>query len=81
MAGGTGHPIGTPVTGAREPLMGWSREVGDLRLPLLLTIHALQALPLGGWIASRRLSDSPARATVWLAALAFARALSGPPTF
>ena len=31
MASGTGHLIGTPTTGATLPILGWSREVGDLR--------------------------------------------------
>ncbi len=49
LAGGTGHLVGTPVTGAKVPLMGWSREVGDLRIAHFIAAHALHALPLLGW--------------------------------
>ena len=69
MAGGTGHYIGTPVTGARVPVMGWSREVGDLRLPHFLATHALHALPVVGFLAARFLPDTPGRIAVWAAAL------------
>jgi hypothetical protein len=88
MAGGTGHFVGTPVTGARVPVMGWSREVGDLRLPHFLATHALHALPVVGLLALR-LPDAAGRAVVWaaalgftaLVALTFAQALAGRPTF
>lgn len=80
MAGLPGHHIGTPLTGATVPLMGWSREVGDLRVSHFFASHALHALPLVGW-ATR----SPA--AVWLAATAYTafvaatylQALSGLP--
>jgi hypothetical protein len=89
MASGTGHHIGTPVSGARVPVMGWSREVGDLRLPHFLATHALHALPVAGLLAARLLPDAPGRLAVWaaglgfttLVALTFAQALSGRPTF
>lgn len=89
MASGTGHHIGTPVTGARVPVMGWSREVGDLRLPHFLATHALHALPIVGLLAARFLPDTPGRLAVWaaglgftaLVGLTFAQALAGRPTF
>jgi hypothetical protein len=89
MSSGTGHHIGTPVTGARVPVMGWSREVGDLRLPHFLATHALHALPVVGLLAARFLRGTPGRLAVWaaglgftaLVALTFAQALSGRPTF
>lgn len=89
MAQGTGHLIGTPTTGARVPVMGWSREVGDLRLPHFLATHALHALPVVGLLAARFLPDTPGRMAVWaagigftaLVAWTFAQALSGRPTF
>lgn len=89
LANGAGHHIGTPLTGAAVPLMGWSREVGDLRVAHFLATHALHALPLLGWIAARALPDRAARAAVILSALAFsaltlgtmAQALAGRPLF
>ncbi|MFN3645440.1 MAG: hypothetical protein ACK4S2_02820 [Gemmobacter sp.] len=56
MAAGPGHLVGVPASGARVPLMGWSREVGDLRFAPFLATHALHVVPLAG-----------SRAAVWLA--------------
>lgn len=75
------HFVGVPVTGATLPVLGWSREVGDLRVAHFFATHALHALPVLGWLM-------PARtAPVWLAAAAytalvaglFGQALSGIP--
>jgi hypothetical protein len=78
MASGAGHHVGVPVTGARVPLMGWSTEVGDQRLPHFLATHALHVVPLAGFINLR---------AVWLAGAGYAaltlwalgRALMGLP--
>ena len=78
MSASPGHHVGVPVTGARVPLMGWSLEVGDLRLPHFLATHALHVVPLAGFIGLR---------AVWLAGAGFAaltlwalgRALLGLP--
>ena len=87
MAGTTGHYVGTPVTGARLAVMGWSREVGDLRVAHFIATHALHALPLVGWLVSRWLRPAPAIACVIAAAvvyvaitgLTFAQAIAGAP--
>ncbi len=87
MAAGTGHLVGSPVTEARLPLMGWSREVGDLRVAHFIATHALHFVPLVGWMVAVRLPDPAARGAVILAALAwvaltfatFAQALMGKP--
>lgn len=87
MAAGTGHHVGLPVTGDRMPLMGWSREVGDLRVAHFLATHALHAVPLVGWLVAGRLPDATARAAVIATAVAwvaltfatFAQALAGKP--
>lgn len=87
MAAGTGHHIGTPVTGAALPLMGWSREVGDLRAPHFLATHTLHAVPLAGWLMAGCRRPAMARAAVIGAALlwvaltlgTFAQALAGKP--
>lgn len=81
MSNGSGHLVGTPVTGARFPIMGWSMEVGDLRLPHFLATHAMHVVPLAGLTGSR--------GAVWAAAVGFtaltlwclARALMGLPPF
>jgi hypothetical protein len=86
MSSGTGHFVGTPETGALMPLMGWSREVGDLRVAHFLATHAMQALPLLG-LAALVLPGALAVRTVWagaglyivLVAGTFAQALAGQP--
>jgi hypothetical protein len=84
-----GHFIGTPVTGAVVPIMGWSREVGDLRVAHFLAMHALHAVPLIG-VAAMGLSNlALARGLVWagalgyaaLTAITFVHALAGQPAF
>jgi hypothetical protein len=71
LSSGTGHLVGTPITHASLPILGWSREVGDLRVGHFFATHALHALPIIGLIASRVLTPTPARATVWVAAAAY----------
>lgn len=89
MAQSSGHLVGSAVTGARLPLMGWSREAGDLRVAHFFASHALHAVPLVGWLVAGRLPDGAARGVVWLAALAYvalvaavwAQAVAGDPLF
>ncbi|MFM7446100.1 MAG: hypothetical protein ACKO2N_19750 [Tabrizicola sp.] len=77
----TGHLVGTPVTGARFPLMGWSSEVGDLRLPHFLATHAMHFVPLAGLTGSRGAVWGAAAGFTGLVAWCFARALMGLPPF
>ncbi len=86
MANALSHHVGTPITGATLPIMGWSREVGDLRAPHFLATHALHAVPLAG-LAALALPASWQTPAVWAAAAGFAaltlwaflRAMSGLP--
>ncbi|NHB78213.1 hypothetical protein [Rhodobacter calidifons] len=81
MSSGTGHLVGTPVTGARMPLMGWSREVGDLRLAHFLATHAMHVVPLAGLTGSRAAVWATAAGFTALVGWCFARALMGLPPF
>ena len=82
-----GHHIGTPVTGATMPFMGWSREVGDLRVAHFLATHALHVIPVIGLAALASRHPQHARRLVWAGAAGFAaltlftfvQALSGRP--
>jgi hypothetical protein len=81
MSSGPGHLVGTPLTGARFPLMGWSREVGDLRLPHFLATHAMHAVPLAGMTGNRAAVWITAAGFTGLTLWCFARALQGLPPF
>lgn len=81
MANLMSHHVGTPVTGARFPLMGWSLEVGDLRLPHFLATHAMHFVPLAGLTGSRSVVWATAAGFTALTLWCFARALMGLPPF
>ncbi|KAA9007991.1 hypothetical protein [Histidinibacterium aquaticum] len=82
----TGRFVGTPVTGATLPLLGWSTEVGDLRPAHFLSLHAMQVLPLLGlWLDrrgspdARRILGRSAAVYAVLVAAVFLQALAGVP--
>ena len=79
MSSGTGHLVGTPVTGARFPFFGWSAEVDDLRLPHFLATHALHVVPLAGLTGSRSAVWASAVGFTALTLWCFMRALQGLP--
>ncbi|HEY4188116.1 MAG TPA: ABA4-like family protein [Polyangia bacterium] len=85
------HAVGVPDGGPGLPVTRWSTEGGDLRAPHFFGLHALQALPLAGWMLERRRrrggpDEASARPIIglgvgWigLTAVALAQALRGQP--
>ena len=70
IASNGGHWVGAPHTDAGGfPIFGWTRQGGDLRVAHFFGIHAMQVLPMAGWLVAR--SRPNATGLVWLAAMAF----------
>jgi hypothetical protein len=81
--------VGVAPGGPGLPVLNWSTAGGDLRVAHFLGIHALQILPIAGWLIGR-LTGLPGRAKqkavvavsagyVLLMGLAFMQALDGVP--
>jgi hypothetical protein len=90
MAGRLGHNIGVADGGVGLPFVNWSTRGGDLRTSHFLGMHALQVLPLCGYLFSRELpaERTGARACYMVAVsagygalvlLLFLQALAGRP--
>ena len=67
------HSVGVPDGGPGLPVLNWSTTGGDLRVGHFVGMHALQVLPLIGYLITRRRrwSDSRELALIWTAALSY----------
>ena len=66
------HTVGAPDGGPGLPFVNWSTRAGDLRVAHFLSFHALQLLPLAGFLLSRHRPEWPRqRQVACVLALAF----------
>lgn len=67
------HSVGVEDGGPGLPFVGWSTVGGDLRIPHFVGLHALQVLPLFGFLLSRRkdLVEGQRVQLIWVAALGY----------
>jgi hypothetical protein len=90
MVSQSAHSVGVADGGPGLPIVNWSTRGGDLRVAHFFGMHALQVLPLAGYLLSTRRAESlTSNATRWvqaggavyalLALLLFLWAMAGRP--
>lgn len=70
------HSVGVTDGGPGLPILGWSTQGGDLRVPHFFGLHAMQVVPLIGGLlaftaARRRWTERRRLALVWTAGLGY----------
>ncbi len=88
LAGNGSHFVGTPGPNAATlPLLGWSRETGDLRVAHFFALHAMHFIPAFGFVVGKAVTQRKAASFVLafsalyvgLVAYSFVEALRGDP--
>ncbi|MCH8478743.1 MAG: hypothetical protein LAT56_12485 [Wenzhouxiangella sp.] len=72
MIANQGHTVGLADGGAGLPILGWSSQAGDLRIAHFIGIHAIQVLPLAGYLLDHSSLRSGVRVTgIWIMSVVY----------
>lgn len=72
MIANQGHTVGLADGGPGIPILAWSNQAGDLRIAHFIGIHAIQVLPLAGYLLDRGSLRIWTRVTlIWIISLAY----------
>ena len=70
-----GHSISAEDGGPGLPLLNWSTTGGDLRVAHFVGLHALQVLPVSGWLINKRVRWTESQKTNFVIVLSAVYAL------